>query len=1374
MRREVTMLTLALLALVALPVVALAGETQPEQFIGGGEWAAPKKVPYQDPPPSVLWGPARVSDLVGLQWGLYGLGYNGLNDKLNAVYFWQSVFHRYRSSDSTNPMMKDTIAVTTLPGPVNDSFQDLAYCRYDNSLWVHSSKYKRVYKVDAAGGGVTRQFQSPATQYPTGLAFDERHKKLYIVDRMGEGVFPCSIYVMDTMGTVLQRAGLPQLGYSYAGARCMDIDYSTTNPNMPTLLMVYTYFSASGILDSVYLFELDRNDFHVINRAKLPNLGGYVNNSRGVAWDPRSGDYWIGIMQNPDHYIYKMDGWHNLLSSDVGITGMPAPRATYNIGDTVRLRVTARNYDTLQSRTFPATMYFNGYSQTRTKTLGPGREDTINFGVWLASPGGSYVARCSLGLVGDAFPANDTWTEPFEVIGIDVGCTRILAPGPFANPGDTISPACSTYNYGTTSASYSVRMQIGSFYDQLGQVLVHEPGTARYVTFPAEDWVVGTNQGGIHTVACSTRLGTDTYNANDKLTDTVIVRVPFDAGVHRLLEPVGQVDSGAVVTPACTVENYGTMTASYGVRMKIGTGYSEVTQVTAQPSGERWEVTFPPTVLTQRGWHAVACSTEFGLDSTNWNDYKRDSVFVAIRDIGIVRVIAPIDTVPDSTWLHPECMVRNFGNTNEPVIPVSFRIGAWADVETVFGLAPGGFTSVVMSDSLYSSPGVWLDRAELLISDLTPANNIKLDTFWVLGTVAHDVAATAVLAPSGSFDTATVVAPRGVVTNNGAGAETFWTFFRCVNTATGTTEYLDSVQVSGLAPGTFDTVDFTADNFPVPGPYSARCSTWLAGDQNSTNDLATGSFTVTAQTADIGVLAIVEPTGTIDTMTTVTPRARWRNYATVPAGFRAWFILANPAGSRVYTRFVDVAAVPAGTDTVIAFPTHNVGMDTGAWTARCSTFAGGDPNPANDVLQARFFVAAGPQWPAGWHEMATIPVAPSGKAVKDGGWAAIMAGNRIIYLAKGNKTADFYSYDPVNNRWTTNSPIPTGIENKLSKKGAIGTADGNRYVYFTKGNNTAGFWRYDTQRDSFRQMADVPYGLSNKKVKGGTDLVYIASDSGDYIYLLKGYKCEFYRFDVANERWETLQEAPVGAKPKYDKGSWLVYDEGTLLYAHKAKYHEFYTYDLATRTWNSQSLVGMPRPSGYTGRSKKSKDGGSGAYFNGAVWALKGGNTQEWWRYDIAANAWTEFETLPAYGTTGKKKRVKAGADLVSYGNGGFFTAKGNKTLEFWRYFQAPTAFAPAPRAGVQGAPVEVAGRVTLAPNPMVSGRTTLHYVLPVAGPAAVRVFDAAGRVVTRRELVAGRTGKVDLDLRGLSAGVYLVRFDSERCSSTAKVVIEQ
>ena len=286
-------------------------------------------------------------------------------------------------------------------------------------------------------------------------------------------------------------------------------------------------------------------------------------------------------------------------------------------------------------------------------------------------------------------------------------------------------------------------------------------------------------------------------------------------------------------------------------------------------------------------------------------------------------------------------------------------------------------------------------------------------------------------------------------------------------------------------------------------------------------------------------------------------------------------------------------------------------------------------------------------------------------------------------------------------------------------------------------------------------------------------MVYVVDDTTEYVYLLKGYKCEFYRYNVNLGTWETLAEAPIGAKAKYDKGSWLVYDEpNRKIYAHKAKYMEMYTYSLDSAAWGTM-LPGMPLANGQTGKNKKAKDGSDAVIWNGLIWTLKGGNTIDFYAYDLATATWAEKETIPSFGTTGKKKRVKAGSGLTTDGDA-LYALKGNKTAEMWTY-RIGTAYAPAPvRSGVMAE--KTLGRVgtVLGPNPLSTGYATLRYVLPKAGPAMLRVFDVTGRTVSSRSLVAGRSGTASLDLRSLSAGVYLVKLTSDGYESTHKLVVER
>jgi hypothetical protein len=312
-------------------------------------------------------------------------------------------------------------------------------------------------------------------------------------------------------------------------------------------------------------------------------------------------------------------------------------------------------------------------------------------------------------------------------------------------------------------------------------------------------------------------------------------------------------------------------------------------------------------------------------------------------------------------------------------------------------------------------------------------------------------------------------------------------------------------------------------------------------------------------------------------------------------------------------------------------------------------------------------------------------------------------------------------------------------------------------------------------------MPDVPAG-AGKKVKGGTDLAYIELEDVGYVYMMKGYKTEFYRFNTETGTWETLPNLPTTVKDKWDKGSWLSFDGEQGLYAHQAKYynrttekHYMFRYDILTDSF--REVAGMPLYGLHGGRlkKKKAKDGSSGAYYDGMIYALKGGNTQQFFGYDVAQDTWTELDTMPTLGSTGKKKRVKHGADIVSWGGGAFFALKGNKTNEFWSYM-LPLAYGKRPeRSGVMAGRtgVEPVG-LTVSPNPFTRGFATLRYSLPKAGAANISVFDVTGRTVLSRSVVATRSGAVSLNVGELAAGTYLVRLEAEGFTGTQKLVVQR
>jgi hypothetical protein len=568
-----------------------------------------------------------------------------------------------------------------------------------------------------------------------------------------------------------------------------------------------------------------------------------------------------------------------------------------------------------------------------------------------------------------------------------------------------------------------------------------------------------------------------------------------------------------------------------------------------------------------------------------------------------------------------------------------------------------------------------------------------------------------------------------------------------------------------------------ADSHPwsVPAlPTTAARVRILAANPGGTGaDESDADFTIADP--DAGVDSIYAPAGQHDTGTTVTPRARIVYTGNIGATLRAALRLRTPSGAQAYFQALDFAATGPSFDTLLDFPQYVIGPDTGTWSVRCSVWVAGDVNPDDNVRDAAFTVVA-PETPEpGWLEMAPAPLSPSGRAIKDGGWL-VDRGNRL-FAAKAYKTADFYSYYPVGDSWNLLTPWPTGTEGKPPYKGAaacLGEAD---HIYATKGNNSLGFWMYDVSGDSWHQLPDVPLGLSNKKVKGGTDLAYCQQRDDDtgYVYLLKGYRTEFFRFNVVAQQWQSLPDAPAGIKAKYDKGSWLAYRGWPargdyFLFAHKAKYHEFYRFNIGTMAWDT-SLTGMPLDSRLTGKHKKSKDGAEGVAVGDYVYALKGGNTNEFWRYDIEGDSWLELDTIPQLGSTLRRKRVKGGGDLVEHDDL-LYALKGNKTLELWRYTPYPESVArAAQRPSAQSASSRAVVPVfSVGPNPLAAGSAVLRWSRSLVGPVRVSVFDAVGRVVISRAVDEADAGT--LTLGRFAAGVYLVRLSAPGFTGSQKLVV--
>ena len=273
----------------------------------------------------------------------------------------------------------------------------------------------------------------------------------------------------------------------------------------------------------------------------------------------------------------------------------------------------------------------------------------------------------------------------------------------------------------------------------------------------------------------------------------------------------------------------------------------------------------------------------------------------------------------------------------------------------------------------------------------------------------------------------------------------------------------------------------------------------------------------------------------------------------------------------------------------------------------------------------------------------------------------------LLYAFKGNKSVEFYSYDPLRDSWAELESIPRG--SKPVRDGSTLAGSSSGFVYATKGNCTQ-FWRYCVSPDSnphWRQLADVPWGWPHKKVGPGASSVCDRYDSStDLVYLLKGNKTrQFLRYDSNADQWDSLPSPPVGTNypsRKYTTGSCLTSDGLGHLYLLRGTTPEFYRYDTASRAW-STNRAWLP-PYGRAGKKKPPKQGAGLAYFFGKVYAQKGNNSNELWVHDCSGNSWAQARDVDS-GMSGKT--VGKGGAIVRADNYLWFL-KGKSRFDFLRF----------------------------------------------------------------------------------------------------------
>ena len=527
-------------------------------------------------------------------------------------------------------------------------------------------------------------------------------------------------------------------------------------------------------------------------------------------------------------------------TSDAAVVSISAPSGTVELGAVVTPSCQVKNNGTAAA-TFPVRMKIGaGYNQAVTVTgLAAGATQTVNFPNWTASSAGTFAVTCTTELAGDENSVNDKASGSVTVTGpvLDVGAVSIAAPSGTVGPGTVVTPSCQVQNHGTVVATFPVRMKIGADYEQVVTVTGLSAGATQTVNFP--NWTA--SEYGTFNVTCSTGLSGDVNATNDKATAEVTVSAPAkDVGAATITAPSGTVNPGTAVTPSCVVQNYGTASVGFSVRMRIGSGYNEVASIKRLKGGATRNVSFPTWTASTPGAFAVICSTEFSSDENAANDKLTGSVTVDgdLIDAGVVSITAPSGTVSPGSVVTPSCQVKNSG-TGAATFPVRMKIGAgYAQAVTVTGLAAGATQAVNFPNWTASENGTFSVTCSTELAGDENAENNRATGSVTVGTEMHDVACIQVITPVGTLKQRSNIAPVCSLYNYGTSTETY-----TVRMKIGT-DYEQTTTVTH-EPGTGLLATFKKWRASDLGEFAIACSTELTGDAQPANDKAVAMVTVT-------------------------------------------------------------------------------------------------------------------------------------------------------------------------------------------------------------------------------------------------------------------------------------------------------------------------------------------------------------------------------------------------------------------------------------------------------------------------------------------------------------------------------------------------
>jgi hypothetical protein len=852
-----------------------------------------------------------------------------------------------------------------------------------------------------------------------------------------------------------------------------------------------------------------------------------------------------------------------------------------------------------------------------------------------------------------------------------------------------------------------------------------------------------------------------TVNTPDIGGDEVLI----DVATRTVFSPTGQYKVGDSIVPSAAFKHvsggYGAST--YYVKMVITQGttpiYADSVSRTTSP-GDSIVVSFARFVpsVADTNYHAI-CFHTIAADVVPANDTARSNFTVVPVDVGVYGILAPVGELWRDQVVHPRVILRNNGT-----FPATFN----ARFTINQGSALNGGTSAPVGRPISegsarggnsAQTGKTVSQGSTAPSGATGVVGKTLSrTLTLQGGNAATVGRTAGTG-SATQGSSTV---RGDQTQSvgGTTAPTGTVHNPVVGKLAADAAVYDTTQSVTLGAGVTETLAYSKGWIPtIDGQYTGECRVTMLYDSDSTNNYVENDFTV--KHVDLGVAAVLVPTGTLVKDTVVSPTVVMKSYGTADAFCSVRLIIADDEKGTVYDTTESGISMAPGDSITYVFAKTWTASPVDEYTVTAYTSNQLDIYPSNDTAHAEVSVVQ-------VDLDATVVLAPVGHlvendsikpsvviksygisdatfdvhcSIKSGSVTAYDTTESGIFLAGGDSmtlvfakaweagpvgnftvtayTAHPFDRNPANDTalgfgtvassappgWSELSPLPGPPSGKSIKDGGCLAYDAATDLFYaSKGNKTGDFYAFDVRTGTWTNRTGIPLGSEAKQVFKGSAL---CSDGNGNLYLTKGNNTlGFWKHEAAENEWEQMTNVPTGPSGKRVKQgaalAWATTNGVGHAYLLKGYRNEFYKYDPAANTWIQlrNAPIGPSNHVKWDAGSWLLPNPEPGAHI---LYAFKA-KYHEFYAYDTDADTWLTAPVLtpmPIRGTAGNKK-AKDGSCAAWY-NGVIYTLKGGNTSEFWRYFPKGDTWRPQldiPLFGVTGARKKVKSGAAMATYP--------------------------------------------------------------------------